>query len=375
MFDSLSIFDWILFILFASCTLIQLLYYWLIFARLAFYKVPELPYNEIVGVSVVIAARNEYHNLIKNLPLILEKDYPEFEVVVVNHASNDETADYLKEISQRDARVKVVHIQKDLNFFSGKKFPLSLGIKSAQYDILLLTDADCQPVSKQWITKMARNYTDGIEVVLGFGPYIQRKGLLNLLINYDTFMVAMQYLSYALMGSPYMGVGRNLSYRKTLFYKNKGFISHYHVASGDDDLFINQVANRNNTRIEIAPETHMVSEPKYSFTDWIRQKSRHLSTGKIYQFKHQFLLGVFSLSQLFFFVTFILLLVFKTLLWVTLGLFILRFISLAIVNKKITTQLQRPQLLIFSLIGEVFYVVFIGLLSIKGIFRKQGKWK
>ncbi len=374
-FYSLSMIEWILLSVFGLATVVQLLYLWLVFGKLAFYKPRHATAENKEAVSVVIAARNEYHNLSKNLPQILEQDYPDFEVVVVNHASDDETEGYLKELSQKNEKLKVVHIQKDLNFFSGKKFPLSLGIKSAKNDLLLLTDADCCPASAHWISKMASNYQEGIEVVLGFGPYERKKGLLNLLINYDTYVVAMQYLSYAILGLPYMGVGRNLSYRKTLFYKNKGFISHYHVASGDDDLFINQVARKANTRIEIDQEAHMISEPKTSFKEWVRQKSRHLSTGKSYQLGHKLLLSAFSLSQLFFFAGFISLLFTQTALWVVGGLFLTRFISLIIVNKKISDHLQSPQLLIFSLIGEVFYVVFLLLLSIKSYFSKQVKWK
>ncbi len=374
-FDSLSIIEWILLSVFGLATIVQLLYLWLVFGKLAFYKPPHDLAETKEAVSIVIAARNEYHNLSKNLPIILEQNYPDFEVVVVNHASDDETEGYLKELSRKDKKLKVVHIQKDLNFFSGKKFPLSLGIKSAKNDLLLLTDADCCPASPNWISKMASNYQKGIEVVLGFGPYERKKGLLNLLINYDTYVVAMQYLSYALLGLPYMGVGRNLSYRKTLFYENKGFISHYHVASGDDDLFINQVARKANTRIEIDQEALVISEPKTSFKEWFRQKSRHLSTGKSYQFRHKILLSAFSLSQLFFFAGFISLLFAQIAFWVVGSLFLARFISLIIVNKKISDHLQSPQLLIFSLIGEVFYVVFLLLLSIKSYFSKQVKWK
>lgn len=375
MIGSLSIIEGSLFALFALSALIQLLYYWLVFGRLAFFK--KSPPSTVVHppVSVVIAARNEYHNLIVNLPLILSQEYPEFEVVVVNHASDDETAALLKELSGKDPRIKVVHIKEDLNFFKGKKFPLSLGIKTARNDVLLLTDADCMPSGPHWISSMVQNYTDGVEVVLGVGPYIKKKGLLSLLINYDTFIVAKQYLSFALLGMPYMGVGRNLSYRRELFFKNKGFISHYHLISGDDDLFINQVANRKNTRIEIAPESHMFSEPKNSYGEWVRQKLRHLSTGKSYRFKHKFLLGLFSLSQLLFFTSFVLLIVFNILIWAALCIFMIRFISLSIVNKKISDQLQFSHILIFSLFGEFFYVLFLLLLAFISRFRKQGKWK
>jgi len=179
-------------LIFLSCFfIIQITYYLIFFLRLARYKVQALarPGN---GVSVVICAHNEYYNLKANLPLILEQDYPEFEVLVVNHASDDETSYLLSDLQREYPRLKSIEIQMDLNFFSGKKFPLSIGIKSAKYDRILLTDADCRPSSPQWITNMQSAYREGIKIVLGYSPYTRSKGLLNKLIRFDTAHVGIQ---------------------------------------------------------------------------------------------------------------------------------------------------------------------------------------
>jgi len=170
----------------------------------------------------------------------------------VNHASNDNTFDILRDLQLKYNNLNVVTIEQDLNFFKGKKFPLSIGIKSAKHEILLLTDADCKPNSDHWIKTMVSNYNTETEIILGYGPYNKSKGFLNMLIRYDTTMIALQYFSFALIGMPYMGVGRNLSYRRSTFYKIKDFTSHYSISSGDDDLFIKQVANNRNTKIELS---------------------------------------------------------------------------------------------------------------------------
>ncbi len=353
----------------------QLAYYWGIFARLAFYKEKQVVVQDLPPVSVVLAARNEYHHLRKNLPSLLNQDYPDYEVVVVNHASDDETAEYLKEMQQRYPRLKVVNIERDLNFFHGKKFPLSIGIKSASNDILLLTDADCTPVSRQWIRKMASHYDDSTEIVLGVGPYQKEKGFLNHVIRYDTFLVALQYLSYALAGMPYMGVGRNLSYRKSLFFRNKGFISHYNMSSGDDDLFINQTANAQNTRIEISPDSFVESEPKHHWEDWFIQKRRHLSVGKKYKTRFKLLLGGYSLSLWLYYLTTILLLAENKVLFVPLGALLLHLLSRILIHYKILKRLEDQQLLLFSLWWEPFYMLLYTFMGIIGLMSKTVKWK
>jgi len=355
--------------------LVQLIYYWGIFVRLAFYKDEQTVSTDLPPVSLVMAARNEYHHLRKNLPSLLNQDYPDYEVVVVNHASDDETADYLKEMQQRYPRLKVVNIERDLNFFHGKKFPLSIGIKSASNDILLLTDADCAPVSKQWVKKMASRYDDSTEIVLGVGLYSKEKGFLNRVIRYDTFLVAMQYLSYALAGMPYMGVGRNLSYRKNLFFRNKGFISHYDLSSGDDDLFINQTAKAQNTRIEISPDSIVYSEPKHHWNDWFIQKRRHLSAGKKYKTRFKILLGGYNLSLGIFYLTIILLLIKSTFILVLLGALSLRLFSRILIQYKILKRLEDQQLLLFSLWWEPVYMLLYTFMGIIGLMSKTVKWK
>ncbi len=357
---------------------VQLLYYWILFSKPAFRRKQSPATTEQPPVSVVMAARNEYHHLKKNLSAILEQKYPDFEVVVVNHASDDETADYLKELQNSYPQLKVVTIAQDLNFFHGKKFPLSIGIKSAAHEVLLLTDADCKPASPYWISRMASNYNDKTEVVLGYGPYVKEKGFLNRLIRYDTFLVALQYLSFALAGKPYMGVGRNLSYRKSLFLKNKGFIAHYSVASGDDDLFINEVARRENTRVELSPEAFVYSEPKHSFGEWFRQKRRHLTTGKKYKPKYKFLLGTFSLSLGFYYLSLIILLSVTSqqlLLYIALSSVFIRLVSRTIIHKKALDRLQERHLLLFSLLWEPFHLLLMMVVGFLGFFTKTVKWK
>jgi len=234
----------------------QIYYHWIYFRRLAFFKEQDIQ-NEELPVSIVVCARNEYENLRKNLPLLLNQDYPYFEVVVVDDSSDDDTTELLNSFDKKYGNLKVFKLERNLNFFKGKKFPLALGIKSATYDIILLTDADCRPASDKWIRKMQANFKSGTDIVLGYGAYEKKGNFLNKLIRFDTFHIALQYLSLALAGKTYMGVGRNLSYRKSVFNQQKGFSGHYQIISGDDDLFISSVATKTNTRIEVTPESHV----------------------------------------------------------------------------------------------------------------------
>lgn len=273
-------------------TIVQLAYWLLIFSRLAYHrpakKNPSLQKNP-PGVSVIICARNEAENLRKNLPHVLEQDYPNFEVIVVDDNSSDKSWEILLDIKKKYPILQLIQL-KELTL-PGKKVALSRGIEAARFEKLLLTDADCRPISKHWLSIMANSLQDEKEIVLGYSPYHLHAGFLNIFIRFEAVYTAIQYFSFALLKIPYMGVGRNLAYVKSLFRKQQGFLSHVHIASGDDDLFINQAANGRNTAIIIHPDTFVVSEPKRSWRGYYYQKSRHLTTGKRYRFSHQLLLG------------------------------------------------------------------------------------
>lgn len=371
---NLNIIPFGLLIVFCFFFLIQLAYYLLIFLRLARYKQAS-PAPPKEGVSVVICAHNEYYNLKANLPFILDQDYPEFEVLVVNHASTDETSYLLSDLQREFPVLKSIEIQRDLNFFTGKKFPLAIGIKSAKYDQVLLTDADCTPSSRHWIRAMQSAYSSKIQVVLGYSPYTRVKGILNKIIRFDTAHIATQYLSYALAGMPYMGVGRNLSYLKSVFYGNKGFIPDYSIRSGDDDLFINRVAKRSNTAIVVDAGSYTISEPKKTFGQWVTQKRRHLTTSAYYRFGHKFLLGLYSLSLLLFYLVFVLMLSLNFSVFPVLGLFVLRLTLQYLILRGCFRRLNEKDLILFIPLLEIVLLLLNTGIGITNLFRKPNKWK
>jgi glycosyltransferase involved in cell wall biosynthesis len=277
---------------------IQLFYYLFFFLRLALYKKKEKMVHVEHPISVVICARDEAHNLVNNLPGVLVQEYSTtHEVILVNDNSEDETKYLIEEFKKSFKNLNPVLLSQEAKMINGKKFPLSIGIKSAKNETLLLTDADCVPASEHWMRLMQDGYDDTIEIVLGYGAYRKKPGILNKLIRFETFQTALQYFSYALAGMPYMGVGRNLSYKKDVFLRNKGFSSINQMPSGDDDLFINQVANKSNTAIVIDKDAHTISEPKTTFHDWMNQKYRHYTTSKYYKKSHAALLGMYAFSQ------------------------------------------------------------------------------
>lgn len=336
--------------------------------------------NKPEPVSVIICARDEDENLKKFLPFILSQEYPDYEVIVVNDGSTDETDIILRDMKLEYPHLRTTFVPAGVTNLSTKKLALTLGVKAALHDILLFTDADCMPEDKFWIARMARNFTPGVEFVLGYGAYFHKKGFINKLITYDTFFIALQYLGFAFNGKPYMGVGRNLAYRKETFFKHKGYASNLHLRSGDDDLMVNKAARKNNTRIEISPDSITWSEPKNSFRAWYFQKERHLSVSTFYTPISKFRLSLEPASRGLFYFTLLLTPFFGNLVTIaaTLFFYLLRFgVQLLIINRSAKHFNERRyhfSILIFDIILPVINL-FLLTFGRMGNKSKNIRWK
>jgi cellulose synthase/poly-beta-1,6-N-acetylglucosamine synthase-like glycosyltransferase len=362
----------ILLTVFGIVVLLQILYYTAIFFRFSFHKqnifhplnppparetsllnTPENP-----PVSIVIVAKNDAHNLLKTLPEFLAQDYPQYEVLVVNDNSNDETPQVVKDFQYRFSNIKLVDLDSSVTNIKGKKFPLSLGIKAATYEHVLLTDPDCFPASTQWLKLMASHFNEKTKIVLGFNSIRKKIGFFNALIRFDKLHQAIQYFSYCLAKIPYMGVGQNLAYTKSIFFKNKGFASQNHLRFGDDDLFINQVATGANCAIEYRKEAHTLLRPTRNFNDWFLLKIFRSRTRKLYTKTDRFLLNFYHFLMTFSYISlgFAIYVTFNNLIYliVTLGILVIKYaiqyISFGYAALKLNEKRLIPHILIFDIV-------------------------
>lgn len=364
-----------LFALFCVAIAIQLFYYLFFFRRLAVYRAPAKTSSQEYPVSVIVCARDEAENIAKNLPGILVQQYrTTHEVIVVNDNSSDETKFLLDEFRKSFKNLNPIPLTQEAKMIPGKKFPLSVGIKSARHEVVLLTDADCVPASEFWIQKMQDGYYDNKQIVLGYGAFHKHPGLLNKLIRFETFHSALQYFSFALAGLPYMGVGRNLSYKKELFFNNKGFSSINHIPGGDDDLFINMVANKKNTAIVIDKEAHTLSEAAPTWKIWQKQKYRHYTTSKYYRNKHKILLALYSLSQVLLYPAAIAAAIFYNW-WLVLYIFGFRMLVQSAIWYKSMRKLNEADLFPYFILLDIWMSIYY-LLFARSLWKKPAdRWK
>lgn len=367
-----------MFLLIAFCVvfLIQSYFYLYLFRGYAYHQ-PESTKNFCPPVSIIVCAKNEAENLKQLLPDLLSQEYSEFEIVLVDDASEDGSLEVMNSLHSKmlpsNISLKIISIGEHES--KGKKFALTRGIMDAGHDILLLTDADCRTVSRHWIESMVSGLADKNQMVLGYGAYKKIKGsFLNKLIRFETFMTAVQYFSCALSGKPYMGVGRNIAYTKQVFDRANGFEAHHQVRSGDDDLFVNQISNDAKIGICDHKASFTVSEPKTSFAAWIRQKRRHITTASHYRPYHKIMLGSFYLSQFGFYTLFLIALLTQSHLNVITTLFFIRFLFWYLILAKSSERLNEKDLIGLGPLYEIS-IIFIQLyIFLKNIVFPPKYW-
>ena len=368
--DGTLLYQWIILAVFLLAFLHQMGIYLFVFLKLPLYS-SKTKSSSSPGVSVIICAKNEEKNLEHFLPHFLQQDYPEFEVVVVNDSSTDDTEEVLMRFAAQHDQLRYTSIPADEKLKRGKKLALTIGLKAAKYDHVLLSDADCYPVSDQWLKLMASNFSGDVKIVLGYGGYERKKGLLNMLIRYETTFTAIQYLSFAIKGLPYMGVGRNLAYEKALFFDTKGFAGYYHLLSGDDDLFVNKNATRRNCAVEFSAGSHTLSQPETTFRAWIKQKKRHLSAGSHYSTGSRIRLGSELISRI---------ILYATLIWICIALpwsipagalFGILLLVRLVIFRMGMRRLDEKFLLLPSLLIDPVFPVFLGAIWFSSLFEKK----
>jgi cellulose synthase/poly-beta-1,6-N-acetylglucosamine synthase-like glycosyltransferase len=364
------------FFAFAGIVFLQLFYTLFFHARFAFYTGKRKQKNQNQPpVSVIIAARNESDNLFHHLPLILQQNYPNFEVIVVNHQSIDESYHVLNAYKMQYPHLRIIEVERSKHLGIGKKLPLTLGIKAAKNEHLVFTDADCIPKSNDWLRKMVENFSEDKSIVIGYGPYQDEKGLLNKLIRLDTAFIAMNYFSFALAKLPFMAVGRNLAYTKTVFNAVHGYKSHYSISSGDDDLFIQEAAKKRNYTIEINSATFCTSKAKKSWSEWVNQKTRHYSTSGKYQVFKKGLLGIYPMTVLLMWIFAITLFLNPEYRWITLSIFGGITVIKWLIQARCLIKLREKGFIPFLPFLDLFYAVLMPTLYYTSEKATHSKWK
>ncbi|MDG2152504.1 MAG: glycosyltransferase [Crocinitomicaceae bacterium] len=359
--------------LFSLTILIQLYYIFFIFRRLAFYKTIDV-FDEEIPLSIIIASRNDGEALQENLKYILNQKYSMFEVIVVNNNSIDNSKHVLSELEKEYNHLKVVEFNNGKHMRPGKKLPLTIGIKAAKNKHLIFTDADCRPASQLWLKTMAQGFSNMEEVILGYGPYHKTNGILNTIIRYDTAWIGMNYFSFALSKKPYMGVGRNLAYTKEAYLSVDGFKSHHSLASGDDDLFIQEVSKTSTLGIQIDPKSFCFSQSKKTYSDWINQKSRHYSTSTKYGFIKKLLLAIYPASLILAWFSFVSLMIVGNAPFIFITIMSLFYLLKWLIQGRCLFKLNERSFAFLFPFWDLFYSVLSPLIFIIGKTKRNNNW-
>ena len=364
------------FLTFGITALVHLLYVLVVQGRFAFYRQKKTNHEEatLPPISLIIAARNESDNLYENLPFILDQDYPLFEVIVINNQSVDDSSQLLRAFQNEYPNLHVIEVERNPHLRPGKKLSITIGIKGAKYEHFVLTDADCRPASRFWLKSMAKSFQGEKELIIGYGPYTRTTGFLNRLIRYDTASIGISYYSMALSGLPYMGVGRNMGYTRNLFESVNGFRSHYGLASGDDDLFVQEAATKHNVSINIEKDAFCYSAPCLDWDSWIRQKTRHYTTTDRYEVIKKWMLGIYPLTMLILLISFVILMLSNDFRWLSASVFIFVTGVKWWIQGRCFIKLNEGSLVKYLPLWDIMYTILMPIIYYSSEKKAANKW-
>lgn len=364
----------IIYYLFITIISIQLFYYGFLFRKLIHNN--NKTSTENIPISVIVWIKNQANTIGNLIPLLTTQEYPDYEIILLNDASTDDTLEVLKTFEKQHHNIKIVDVKNNETFWANKKYSLTLGIKAAQKEYLLFIDGTCYPDSTLWIKQMSNQFTNNKSIVLGYSGYKKiPQSFLNLLIRFENSTNALQYLSWARIGSPYTGTGKNLAYSKELFFNTSGFINHMKSLHGEDELFINQVANRENTTLCMNPDSFTYSEPEKTVTTWLNQCKKSYAVAYDYAPIDKLKLSLFYVSQGLFLLLAIILFIFQFCWIIVLGLLLIRYTCATITWWHTSKKLKQKDTAYWYPVLEII-LVFIKLYLFMTFSKpKSSSWK
>ena len=379
----INTFTLVLLIILAINIVILFLYYGLFYLRIGIRKEKKNEENEenLPGVSVVLTVKNEAEQLKKNLEHLLKQNYSNFEVIVINHVSRDQTRFILQTYQDKYPNLKIVNFSQDVNLFQGKKFPLSIGIQSAKNDIILLTECNCTPKSQSWIREVAEQFNDNTQCLLAYSNVKTKNSLLNAFVQYDNLSYNASMFGFAMLGMPYTGCGKNLAYRRSFFFQKGGFINHYHLPFGEDDIFINENSTRKNTNICLNNNSFINCHLKKARKVWLQEKVKRISTQRYYPLKHKLLLSLYPISVILFYASLTMLLVMNfnpettILCQILIGAGILKLGWQIFTFYKLERRLEGSSVAFFSPFFEVYFIAMNTIMYLFSLRKKMKRWK
>lgn len=358
--------------------LFQILYYVIVYNRVAFYKNKPIDDDKITtnGISVIIIAQNDELNLQENLLQILEQEYPLFEVIVINENSNDDSEFVLHILTENYKNLKIINLQENINKFITRKFSLDIGIKSAKYDTIVITEPKCCPSSFSWLSHINEQMQNKKKkIAIGFCGIKPSKGFLNQFVQYDSVTNAMNCFSFALIGNPYTGVNENIAYSKDFFFRNGGLISQYRTHTGSNDIFVNRYANKSNTSVVLNKDSFTYCNSFSSYSFFKRNKINNYLAFKHFKFKDKFLLSLLPFDSLLLYLGIIFLIIIRFPWQYCIPVVVVKWLIQILYYKKCMKKFEIKNCYMLTPFMEVYFMFLHFNLFVKSLFIKKNKWE
>lgn len=355
---------------FIAIVFIQLFYYLGVFSSFSFSKESENNPKRI-PVSVIVYARNQAEEVKKLLPHLVNQNYHDYELVLVDNASSDETLDIFKEYAQMFANIRLVRVENNETFWNNKKYAQTLAIKAAKHEYLLFIDAENAIDNELWIMSMASNFTLNKTIVIGPSMYFKAKGFLNKVIRFDAVFSQLHSFSWTNYGAPFSYFSRNIAYKKEEFYKVSGFITHMNNRLGEREFFLNEAAKSKNTAFTNSKNALVYLKPFSKSSQWLNQKIEDDYLLSQLNFGNKFKVRLFHASQFLFFLLAIVLLILQIEWLITTIIIILRYLIAWIIVAKSVKKFNQSDLVWLFPLLEICKTTTQTNIFIKNAFRKK----
>lgn len=239
------------------------------------------------GISVITVGRNAIDDLRSLIPSVIAQKYPRFELIVVDDRSFDNTAVFLKSIQRNYPSVlKVVTIPEDTTYpWPGKKFAITMGVKAAQYERIVLLDTSALPLSENWLSDVASAFgRKGADMVLGYNFYKKGQRAVSSFFAASSFLFSSDAMAWARIGLPFKGEGSNFGFTRTMFFSGSGYMNNMRIPAGEADFLLGDYSGGTNVSVMVSRHSFVQCGSVDTMRQWLDKAVSGYASFRCYKF-------------------------------------------------------------------------------------------
>ena len=345
-FQILTITEMVLLAAYAGVFIIQMYFLLGVYLKLAWHKKENFnpaPHQ----VTIMLSLRNEEERIREMMTKFTELPFEDYQVMVINEVSEDNTLEILNVLAETNPRIKVTSLSQETRFM--EKQAINIGLKGAQSPWIVQLPPTTGSISQEWLTKLTGLLDKDTDAVIGYTNVERNKGFRNLLCRMERFHQFMLSGSWILAGMPFVFSENNVLFNKSMYFDTLGFRQKLNRNFANLELIFNENFKPNRIKVSTHADLSVREQVEDDRGDHLKLIKKAVQIRKTLNWSKKFTLFLDDFTKIALTGLTISLLIILTEYWITFTfMLVIYYILLLIIVIKLLNRLKERKIFVSS---------------------------